>query len=186
VPVLAEIAEQLRVAGVRLGRAARQGIHHKMLQLERLRGRLGTPERLVDRRRIDIDNTTSRLQTALQMHLRRKVEAFGALQIKLRAVHPRARLVHDRATLQQLEQRARGQINTQLESCRASLATRCAALQALSPLGVLARGYSLVLDARGKLVRDAASVARDDELRVRLHRGALGCRVTSRDVDPDA
>jgi exodeoxyribonuclease VII large subunit len=46
-------------------------------------------------------------------------------------------------------------------------------LDELSPLKVLDRGYALIFDAAGKVVKDAAQVAAGDELRARLARGEL-------------
>jgi exodeoxyribonuclease VII large subunit len=54
---------------------------------------------------------------------------------------------------------------------------RCSAqLEALSPLGVLGRGYSLAWDEKGALLRDASKVHPGDPLRLTLHRGELDCR----------
>jgi exodeoxyribonuclease VII large subunit len=57
------------------------------------------------------------------------------------------------------------------------LARSAERLGALSPLAVLGRGYSLSWDASGTLLRDAASVAPGDPVRVTLERGELDCRV---------
>ena len=46
-----------------------------------------------------------------------------------------------------------------------------ARLQALSPLNVLERGYALVFDAQGKLVKDAAQVQSGEKIRARLAKG---------------
>lgn len=51
-------------------------------------------------------------------------------------------------------------------------------LESLSPLGVLARGYALCWDdARGRLVRDASTMAPGERVRVTLSRGELECSV---------
>ena len=50
-------------------------------------------------------------------------------------------------------------------------------LEALSPTAVLERGYALVFDAEGKLLRDAAQVGAGDEIMTRLGRGRLRSRV---------
>ncbi|MDR1132152.1 MAG: exodeoxyribonuclease VII large subunit [Oscillospiraceae bacterium] len=52
-----------------------------------------------------------------------------------------------------------------------------AALDALSPLKVLARGYSIITDADGRTVSDAEAVSVGNKLRLTLNRGALGCTV---------
>lgn len=64
-----------------------------------------------------------------------------------------------------------------LDSARARLGCHTASLEALSPLSVLARGYSLVLDPQGLVVRDASVIRVGAQLTVRLHRGSLECRV---------
>jgi exodeoxyribonuclease VII large subunit len=84
-------------------------------------------------------------------------------------------------------------IRQQLESFAANLATaarahllaghaaldrRTASLEALSPLAILNRGYALVFDANGQLVKDAARLAPGDEMSARLARGQVQARVT--------
>jgi len=46
-------------------------------------------------------------------------------------------------------------------------------LAALSPLAILERGYALVFDASGKLVKDAARLGQGDEIRATLARGTF-------------
>ncbi len=50
-------------------------------------------------------------------------------------------------------------------------------LAALSPLAILERGYSLIFDAHGELVKDAAQLAPGDAIHARLARGELDARV---------
>jgi exodeoxyribonuclease VII large subunit len=68
-----------------------------------------------------------------------------------------------------------------LQEGRERLALAAASLDALSPLGVLQRGYAIAQDASGKLLRDAASVAQGDEVSVRLAKGKLKTRVEATD-----
>jgi exodeoxyribonuclease VII large subunit len=51
------------------------------------------------------------------------------------------------------------------------------ALQALSPLGILERGYALVFDASGRLLKDAAKVKAGDEISARLAKGTVSATV---------
>ena len=50
-------------------------------------------------------------------------------------------------------------------------------LQALSPLAILERGYALVFDSSGALVKNSSQVARGDEISARLAHGTLSARV---------
>jgi len=56
------------------------------------------------------------------------------------------------------------------------------ALASLSPLAILDRGYALVFDAQGNLLKDAERVDIDDEISVRLARGQLGANVTRKQI----
>ena len=51
-----------------------------------------------------------------------------------------------------------------------------AKLDSLSPLAVLARGYSIVFGADG-ILTDTKGVVAGDEIKVRMHRGSLVCAV---------
>ena len=50
-------------------------------------------------------------------------------------------------------------MDAKLQEGRERLGLAAASLDALSPLGVLQRGYAIAQDASGKPLRDAASVA---------------------------
>ena len=84
--------------------------------------------------------------------------------------------------------KARGRLDAATNSCdaiidakvqdgRERLALAAASLDALSPLGVLQRGYAIAQDAAGKLVSDARTVKPGDEVTVRLAKGKLGTRI---------
>lgn len=68
-------------------------------------------------------------------------------------------------------------MDAKLQDGRARLGLAAASLDALSPLGVLQRGYAIAQDASGKLVCDAAAVNVGDEVSVRLAKGKLNTRV---------
>ena len=74
-------------------------------------------------------------------------------------------------------------IDEKLQDGRERLALAAASLDALSPLGVLQRGYAIAQDASGKLVRDAAVVRAGDEVSVRLAKGKLNTRVLTTEQD---
>jgi exodeoxyribonuclease VII large subunit len=66
------------------------------------------------------------------------------------------------------------------------LSTHSASLEALSPLKVLARGYSVTYrEGETAPLTDASRVAAGEGVRVRLHRGELRARVTETEVADD-
>ena len=64
-----------------------------------------------------------------------------------------------------------------LEDARSRLEVAVASLDALSPLGVLRRGYALAQDTRGRALRRARDVRVGDGVSVRLAWGTLRCEV---------
>jgi len=54
------------------------------------------------------------------------------------------------------------------------------ALASLSPLAILDRGYALVFDAGGQLLKDARRVKTGDEISARLAHGEIRATVTKK------
>jgi len=89
----------------------------------------------------------------------------------------KSRLAKARARLDSATNACDVIIDAKVQDGRERLALAAASLDALSPLGVLQRGYAIAQDASGKLVRDASAVSPGDELTVRLAKGKLGTRI---------
>jgi exodeoxyribonuclease VII large subunit len=90
----------------------------------------------------------------------------------------RDQILNARATLQDLSDRSSRALARTLDDRRHRLARLAASLEALSPLGVLARGYSVTFLADGKtLLRSPGDVQSGDLIVTRLASGSLGSRV---------
>ena len=89
-----------------------------------------------------------------------------------------AQLKDARLRLQDLSQRAKLALEQDILNRRHRVSRLAASLEALSPLGVLSRGYSLTLEADGKtLIRDSTQVKAGDLIHTRLAQGAVASRV---------
>jgi exodeoxyribonuclease VII large subunit len=66
---------------------------------------------------------------------------------------------------------------------RSGLEQASGKLAALSPVAILDRGYSLIFDAHGRLVRDWSQLAPGDPIHARLARGELDARIESLRAD---
>jgi exodeoxyribonuclease VII large subunit len=106
------------------------------------------------------------------MHLDRLAERIHHIS--------QTRLREARAQLDQLAKLAQHAVRMNLDDRRHQLTRLAASLDALSPLSVLARGYSLTFQADGKtLVRSADNILPDDLIHTRLASGRLVSRVVS-------
>jgi exodeoxyribonuclease VII large subunit len=105
---------------------------------------------------------------------RRRIEELarrlGAKRVDRRLGEAKARLGRLLSGLQAAERQ-------RVDRLRRSFAGLAAKLDALSPLEVLGRGYSLAWSPQGKLLRVADDVSVGERVRVDLHRGSLHCRV---------
>ncbi|AZK59516.1 exodeoxyribonuclease VII large subunit [Candidatus Desulforudis audaxviator] len=82
-----------------------------------------------------------------------------------------------REVVRSLEERLGGAIGRRTGEGRSRLAVLSGRLEALSPLQVLARGYSICRRADGRIVRDADGVSPGERVIIWLHAGGLSCLV---------
>jgi len=82
-----------------------------------------------------------------------------------------------RARFESLKKERDAGIASRLEKAKQQLGMAAAALDAMSPLKVLERGYAIAHDAQGHVVREANAITIGDAVRLRLWKGALDCRV---------
>jgi exodeoxyribonuclease VII large subunit len=165
---------QQRLLAVQLGRlqAQSQRIDHLLarLQAQRPQARLlRDRERLVHLRR--------RLTTALREQDQRRHTRLERLHARLLARHPRNQLPLLQRRLAEQDQRLRRAITQLLQRRQIQLRHDGRALHAVSPLATLERGYAIVFDADGKVLRSVQGVEPGSTLRARLVDGELGLLV---------
>jgi len=68
-------------------------------------------------------------------------------------------------------------MRSMLAAQQARLNQAAATLEALSPVKILERGYALVFDASGALVKDAAQLSSGDEISARVAKGSFTAEV---------
>jgi len=89
----------------------------------------------------------------------------------------RATLAASRTRFESLQNARDQSINACLQAAKRQLGLAAAALDAMSPLRVLERGYAIAHDQAGHVLRDAGSVSIGEQLRLRLWKGELDCRI---------
>lgn len=124
-----------------------------------------------------LDAQARRLTLALQARLRQGAAQLDALHRHLRLAHPGARLTQHSQRLDELEQRLRGGWQRQLQTHQTRLTGLARALQAVSPLATLGRGYAIVRGAGGRVLRAATDTAPGDTIEAQLSQGRLRATV---------
>ncbi|MFQ5419856.1 MAG: exodeoxyribonuclease VII large subunit [Anaerolineae bacterium] len=101
-----------------------------------------------------------------------------ALSRALRHLSPRASLDNNRQKLDGWHGRLHTAVQRKLEQEQNRLAVAQAGLLAYSPLATLSRGYAIVRDGDGRIIRTIQQVQPGDDLDVQVSDGAFGVNVT--------
>jgi exodeoxyribonuclease VII large subunit len=112
-----------------------------------------------------------RVKAAMQRVLIDRQHQLNQLRIRCDRIKPDRQLAHEQVRLKQLQQRLRRAIATKLEFAQQEqlrLRERC---QALDPQLVLQRGYALVRQNSGEIVRDSNCLAIGTELSIQFGQG---------------
>jgi exodeoxyribonuclease VII large subunit len=174
-----ELEEHVANLRTRLARAARYQMLRGRQALTELaqHGAFARMAELINRRQQRVDELVFRLAHAERDYLGHYRQRLDVAAARIRYHDLRRQLAGTRRVLD-------GQVSALSSVTRAVLAGRRAdvdrltgRLQDLSPLNILERGYALVFNAEGKLVKDSAQVEADNPLHIRLARGALDARV---------
>ena len=151
-PVAAELLAEMRVLAGRLGRGLLGQVGSRRLALERMGARLGDPRRLIDERRQGLDELAERAGRALDGAISRRRKDLQTVEGRLLRAHPQRRIADQRSALGLLERRL-GKAGSQLLGHRRRAFDALASkLDALSPLKILERGYSLARGPDGRVL----------------------------------
>lgn len=131
----------------------------------------------INRRAQRTDELIHRLDRAVSSRFRIYADHLRALTDRLRRQQPTLRLAASHRRLDQANTRLDRATAAALAYRRARLQAAATRLEALSPLSVLARGYALVYNADGALLRSAAETAPGQTIQARLAKGSLTARI---------
>jgi len=167
---------RLEARVLRAGRFEMLRVQHRFapLSAERLFRRVRD---VLGRKAQRVDELEYRGEGAVRRVLRAREEKLARLEVRLRRRHVSVVLAADRRRLEMLQARLLRVSESVVASRAARVESARVRLEALSPLRVLERGYALVYDAEGKLLRDASAVKSGEEIVARLRDGRVRARV---------
>jgi exodeoxyribonuclease VII large subunit len=204
-----ELAERLAMLRDRL----RQAISYKLLRWNNALSRLAQHSALVRmpdqvaRRQQRLDDLLHRMEQAQRRNLNGLRRRHESLDVRLRHQDMRVRLSAMRhqleahsSELQRQSERVLAGKKTRAEELTLALGRAAetillrrrsrwellhSSLCGLSPKAILARGYALVFDATGNLVKDTSQLKRGDAIRAQLGRGEFTAKVNQTKLDTD-
>lgn len=182
VPHQNEIREQLEQLKQRFIAAMASLLQQKQDRLQYLTKRsvFLQPQSLYLQYEQRLDSLITLLKHRFFLQIQRKKEQLNRSHYQLQLADPSQQLEQRRQQLQHLTTLLSRQIQQRLEATRGTLGQIAFRLDALSPLKVMQRGYSLVYRFdRQDLISKAQQTQVGDLIRVRLSDGQLKCQIWS-------
>ena len=174
-----QLEEQVETLRRRLARAARYQLQQIKLRLTELsqHGAFARMREAIRRREQRVDELVFRMAQAERKKIQSQRRRLDVAGTRLCHLDLRLRLTYFHKQLDTQTSAIQTSMRTVLQQRRARLDHLAAQLQALSPTNILDRGYALVFDAKGELIKDAAQVKRGDEITAQVAKGKIGAVV---------
>ncbi|MCM3111478.1 exodeoxyribonuclease VII large subunit [Lederbergia lenta] len=179
VPHIEELLERLMNRKSRLFSSMGQHIRFKNSQLEAITRSymMKNPQKLYEQKWEQLDRLTERLHTAQRNNYSRKRDRFIQLENLLQRNHPARKLVVsiDRynATKRRLTNEARNIFKHKAREFTGKLAT----LEALSPLSILQRGFSIAYIDENHILKSVEQAEEGKKIEVSVTDGSVYCTI---------
>ena len=178
VPLRTDLLATLSSLSQRLSILQHQAIEDRRQEVADLARRLKDPRQTLADRRLRLGYALDRMQSLAVQVMTGRHHRIEQLSSRLHHAAPTARIRENRLLVEQWRKNMTAVMNHAMERGKDRLLSRQDALNTLNPLAVLQRGYSLTTALpEGWIVREAATVAPGQAVRVRLARGAFQARI---------
>ena len=173
------LQEQVETLQRRLARASRYQLQQMKLRLTQLaqHGAFARMREAIRRREQRVDELVYRLAQAERKSIQGRLRRLDGASTRLRHLDLRLRLSYFHKQLDTHTAAMNTNMRAGLDRRRARLNHLTAQLQALSPTNILERGYALVFDASGNLVKDVAQVKAGQDITAQVAKGKIAATV---------
>ncbi|MFV8571182.1 exodeoxyribonuclease VII large subunit [Marinobacter sp. SBS5] len=167
---------------VRLGHSAQRLFKRLENQLGHLSARLRDPRRELQDKAQRMDELDMRLNKAMRQKLEQQSLATSHFALRLETQSPRKLITSTSEQLARLNERMQAAIQHNLRKQQDKLQLQAQTLNVVSPLATLGRGYAIVKNEAGDIVRDASQLSKGQTIQAQLGQGHISATVI--DVEP--
>lgn len=172
--VLLQRIQQLQL---RLQRRMTEHLNTHKLQLKSLYARLRHPRQHIESSMQRLDSLDARLLRALKQQHLQKQQRLNTLVTQLQYYHPQSRINADRERLEHFQHLLVKNMQSVLAHRKDKFLRHAQALNLVSPLATLERGYSILFDEQ-QAVRSTQQLSIGQQLTARLSDGSARIQVT--------
>ncbi|MFC7394232.1 exodeoxyribonuclease VII large subunit [Scopulibacillus cellulosilyticus] len=179
VPHVEELKNRIDDRLSRLTYAIKKKVEREKEKLQRLRESYAFryPEQLMRQKEQDLDRLMMQLTKYTKRHMQLKRDKAQQSLRLLYKHHPAEQMKLSKKRLEELSERLNRSMKLQNKQKQSDLKQLLGQLNALSPLKVMERGYSLAYDEQKQLVKTVKQVQPGDPLTIKLSDGTLDCQV---------
>ena len=183
VPHIDEWIERVLTKQTRIMRAMKEKVNLQSNKLQRIEKSYAFryPRRLYEQKLEQLDRATELLVTNSQKLLAVKMTQLEQLEKRISRNHPDEKIQKAKEEQNKQTKALYRAMSIVLSNKQAEFKSTLSTLQALSPLKIMERGYSLTYNDKGNLVKSIQHVEVKDHVKITLADGTLNCQVVEKE-----
>ncbi len=183
VPHIDEWIERVLTKQTRIMRAMKEKVNFQSNKLQRIEKSYAFryPRRLYEQKLEQLDRATELLVTNSQKLLAVKMTQLEQLDKRISRNHPDEKIQKAKEEQNKQTKALYRAMSIVLSNKQAEFKSTLSTLQALSPLKIMERGYSLTYNDKGNLVKSIQHVEVKDHVKITLADGTLNCQVVEKE-----
>ena len=146
-------------------------------KIQLLKTKLKSPQALLREKSQKLDNIEILFQKHQQMILSNKKGLINNLKSDLNLKNPIAKLNNMTSKLDALSEKLNLMLNQKINNRKNKLDKLQKSINILSPLSILDRGYSIILNKQGSAIKSSMDVNKGENLKARLSKGTIDLEV---------
>ncbi|HLO12239.1 MAG TPA: exodeoxyribonuclease VII large subunit [Pseudoneobacillus sp.] len=179
VPHIDELHERILQRQSRLLRSMREKLSFQRARVDRIQKSYAFryPRKLYEQKMEQIDRLVDRLTKGAITSNKLKMEELTYLLKRLNRNHPNQLLQKEQEKYSRIQKRLVRATLSVYQQKQREFQNVISTLDALSPLKIMDRGYSLVYTANHKLIKKVEQVQTNDVIKIQLNNGKMDCKV---------
>ncbi|MEK3890785.1 exodeoxyribonuclease VII large subunit [Bacillus sp. FSL K6-3431] len=179
VPHIEELLERLMNRKSRLFSSMGQHIRFRKSQLESIQRSymIKNPQKLYEQRWEQLDRMTERLHYGNRNIFGQKKDRFTQLESLLKRNHPSKKLIMSVDRYNAVKRRLTNEARSIFKHKAREFTGKMATLEALSPLSILQRGFSIAYTDESHILKSVEQVATGEKIEVNVTDGSLICTI---------